>query len=190
MGSKQATQRVTVFGGARTPVSAYQQALDLGYLLGEMGYTVLTGGYIGSMEAISRGASEKGSHVIGITCDEIEAWRNIRPNAWIKEEMRFKTLRERLYALIENCDAALALPGGPGTLAEIAVMWNNLITGAISPRPLILIGTGWQATFDQFYASLGVYTPEEQRILLSYVPDIHSAVHKLQEYFYQDTQEG
>ena len=183
MGSKRAIQRVTVFGGARTPEAAYQQALKLGELLGEAGYTVLTGGYIGSMEAVSRGAAEKGAHVIGVTCEEIEAWRKFGPNAWVQEEMRFKTLNERLFALIENCDAALALPGGPGTLAEIAMMWNKLITGGLSPRPLILIGEGWQATFDQFYATLGVFTPEEQRRFLHFVPDIQTAVRKLKEEF-------
>ena len=172
---------MTVFGGARTPDAAYQQALQLGQLLGEAGYTVLTGGYIGSMEAVSRGAAEKGAHVIGVTCEEIEAWRKFGPNAWVKEEMRFKTLNERLFALIEECDAALALPGGPGTLAEIAIMWNKLITGALAPRPLILIGDGWQSTFDQFFASLGVFTPEEQRRFLYFAPDIQAAVRKLKE---------
>jgi uncharacterized protein (TIGR00725 family) len=180
MGPNRRIQRVTVFGGARTSDADYQQALQLGRLLGEAGYTVLTGGYIGSMEAVSRGAAEKGAHVIGVTCDEIENWRKFGPNAWVQEEMRFKTLNERLYALIENCDAALALPGGPGTLAEIALMWNKLITGALPPRPLILIGEGWQATFNQFFATLGVFTPQEQRRFLSFVPDIQNAVRKLQ----------
>lgn len=176
MGSNHTIQRVTVFGGARTPEAAYQEAYRLGELLGEAGYTVLTGGYMGSMEAVSRGAAEKGAHVIGVTCEEIETWRKVRPNPWVKEEMRFKTINERLFALIENCDAALALPGGPGTLAEIAIMWNKLITGGASPRPLILIGDGWRATIDQFYASLGIFTPEEQRRFVSFAPTIEAAV--------------
>jgi len=59
--------------------------------------------------------------VIGVTCEDIEKWRPIGANAWVKEEWRKKTLMERLEGLIEGCDAALALPGGPGTLTEIAL---------------------------------------------------------------------
>ena len=109
--------RITVFGGSQPKPGepAYEDALRLGSLIGQAGYTVLTGGYIGTMEAVSRGAAEAGGHVIGVTCDEIEAWRPVKPNPWVTEEMRFPTLHQRLFALIDNCDAALALPGGVGT---------------------------------------------------------------------------
>ena len=109
-------KRITVFGGSqpRPGDPAYQEALRLGQLLGQAGYAVLTGGYIGTMEAVSRGASENGGHVIGVTCDEIESWRPVKPNPWVQEELRFPTLRQRLYALIDECHAALALPGGIG----------------------------------------------------------------------------
>lgn len=172
-------QRVTVFGGSQPDERDYQQALRLGTLLGAAGYTVLTGGYIGVMEAVSRGTAEAGGHVIGVTCDEIEAWRKVRPNAWVKEEMRYPTLRLRLNALIDECDAALALPGGPGTLAEISLMWSNLLIEAIRSRPLILIGNGWKTTFDQFYQSLGSYVPEPQRRWLTFVPTVEAALQQL-----------
>jgi hypothetical protein len=177
--------RITVFGGSKPKPGepAYQQAVELGTSLGKQGYTVLTGGYIGTMEAVSRGAAEAGGHVIGVTCDEIEAWRDVGPNPWVQEEMRFETLRQRLYALIEECDAALALPGGIGTLAEIAVMWSQLQTGATSPRPLILLGSGWERTFDAFYANLGAYVAERDRKLISFVPDVDSVVATLSTLF-------
>ena len=171
------THRITVFGGSKpTPGEpAYEEALKLGRLLGGAGYTVLTGGYIGTMEAVSRGAAEAGGHVIGVTCDEIEVWRPVLPNPWVQEEMRYPTLRQRLYALIDNCDAALALPGGIGTLAEIAIMWSQLQTGAAAPRPLILIGSGWQATLEAFYDTRGEYTAEKHRHLLTIAPDVEAA---------------
>jgi len=50
----------------------------------------------GTMEAVSRGAAEAGGHVIGVTCEDIEKWRPIGANAWVKEEWRKKTLTERL----------------------------------------------------------------------------------------------
>jgi predicted Rossmann-fold nucleotide-binding protein len=145
-------------------------------MLGQAGYTVMTGGYIGSMEAVSRGAAENGGHVIGETCNEIEAWRPVEPNPWVKEEHRHKTILERMFALIDGCDAALTLPGGPGTLAEVAVMWTHLLTGAISPRPLILIGEGWRETFEQFYRAFGGYIPIEQRRWLMYSRNVGEAV--------------
>src|SRR5512143_4181559 len=110
--------RVSVFGGSQPKQgdAAYAEALELGKLLAERGHTVLTGGYIGTMEGVSRGANEAGGHVIGVTCEDIEAWRPTRANRWVIEEIRKKTLMERLHALIHESEAALALPGGPGTL--------------------------------------------------------------------------
>jgi uncharacterized protein (TIGR00730 family) len=170
--------RVSVFGGSRTNEGEpdYIQAQRLGQILGEMGCTVMTGGYIGAMEAVSRGAAEAGGLVIGVTCDEIEAWRPVRPNRWVEEEIRRQSLKERMFTLIEECQAAIALPGGPGTLTEIAVMWNQLLTGAIPPRPLILVGKSWQKTIDQFYQSLDAYIPQEQRKWLLFAEDVDRAI--------------
>jgi uncharacterized protein (TIGR00730 family) len=173
--------RITVFGGSapKPDEPAYQEAYRLGKLVAEAGHTVLTGGYIGTMEAVSRGASEAGGHVVGVTCNEIEAWRPVTPNPWVKEEIRFPTVRERMYRLIEDCEAAFALPGGVGTLAEIAVMWNQIQTQAIPPRPLILIGGGWKEMFEGWFAVNGVYVPPDHRRLLSFAPDVDTAFNHL-----------
>ena len=131
---------VSVFGGSQPqPGSlAYAEAYELGKLLALAGHTVLTGGYIGTMEAVSRGANEAGGHVIGVTSADIEAWRAVKPNAWVQEERRFVTLQERLNELVLACDAAIALPGGPGTLTEIALTWNLMIVHSTPPKPLIV----------------------------------------------------
>src|SRR5512147_1733313 len=130
MGSR---MRVSVFGGAQPKEgeAAYSEALELGRLLAERGHVVLTGGYIGTMEAVSRGAKEAGGHVIGVTCEDIGEWRKVKANAWVMEEIRKKTLVERLHTLIHESDAALALPGGPGTLTEISLMWNLMIVESL-----------------------------------------------------------
>ncbi len=175
--------KITVFGGSapKPGTPAYQEAYTLGKLLAEHGQSVITGGYIGTMEAVSRGASEAGGHVIGVTCEEIESWRDVRPNQWVAEEWRYPTLKARLNALIEKCDAAFALPGGPGTLTEIMLMWNQLIIQALPPRPLILIGSGWQTVLDQaFYTELDDYIPESQRAHLQFASDIETAVKLLE----------
>lgn len=155
------------------------EAYRLGKLIGGAGHTVLTGGYMGTMEAVSRGAEESGGHVIGVTCDQIEDWRPQPPNRWIQEEMRFPMLRERLYALIENSDAALVLPGGVGTLAELAVMWSQMQTKATPPRPLILVGKAWQDMFNDFVEKFGSYIPETSRDLVELAPDIETAFQML-----------
>jgi uncharacterized protein (TIGR00730 family) len=169
---------ITVFGGSQPKAgdTAYAEAQELGKLLAQRGHIVLTGGYIGTMEAVSRGASEAGGHVIGVTCEDIENWRKVGPNRWVKEEWRKKTLIERLQALVEGCDAALALPGGPGTLTEISLLWNLMIVESLHRRPLILIGDGWQSVFDQVFKQLDTYTSAQQRELLSFAKDIYTAV--------------
>jgi uncharacterized protein (TIGR00730 family) len=172
---------VTVFGGSHPqPGSpAYVEAYELGRLLAEAGHTVLTGGYIGTMEAVSRGADEAGGHVIGVTCDEIEKWRGTRANAWVREERHFQTLEQRLIELVHACGAAIALPGGPGTLTEIALTWNLMIVDSIPHKPLILTGAGWKSMMESFYNSLEDYIPQHQRDLLLFARDVKSAVQLL-----------
>src|SRR5512145_2077653 len=168
---------ITIFGGSQPKEgdTAYVEAYQLGKILAEAGHAVLTGGYIGTMEAVSRGAHEAGGHVIGVTCLEIERWRGIGVNQWVKEERKFTTLQERLDGLISGCDAAIALPGGPGTLTEIGLMWNMMIVDAIHRRPLILVGQGWQSMLDQAYEEMGAYFSKNQRALVQFAPDIQTA---------------
>lgn len=177
--------RVTVFGGSQPKPGdpVYQDALQLGKLIALEGYTLLNGGYIGTMEALSRGAAEAGGQVIGVTCDQIEAWRPVKANPWVTQEWHYSSLQERIFALIENSDAFVALPGGVGTLAEICLAWNLLITRILPARPLILIGPGWQMVIHQFITEQGNFIPENQRFHISLVPDIHSAFDLLRKHF-------
>jgi hypothetical protein len=173
---------ITVFGGAQpkegTP--AYEEARLLGSLLAGRGHAVLTGGYMGTMEAVSRGAHEAGGHVVGVTCIDIEEWRPVKPNEWVKEERRKKSLTDRLKALIEGCDAAIALPGGAGTLTEISLMWNLMIVESLPRRLLILTGRGWQSTFDRFFGEFENYMPIAQRELLYFADDVRDAVKRVE----------
>lgn len=147
--------RVTVFGSSQvTPGEAvYQDALRLGRLLAQGGYTVCSGGYTGVMEAVSRGAAEAGGSVIGIT---VEAWASRQqPNAWVAKEVVTPHLFERLMRLVES-DAYVALQGGPGTLGEVALAWNLFTTGSIPVRPLILVGPEWRHLVRCFTSGLRI----------------------------------
>ena len=173
--------KISVFGGSQPkPGSpAYEEARQLGELLAKRGHSVLTGGYIGTMEAVSRGAAEAGGHAIGVTCNEIERWRDVKANRWVKEEWHKQTLMQRLQVLIRECDAAIALPGGPGTLTEISLAWNLMIVESMHRRPLVLVGDGWQSIFDQFFKTHDSYIPAVQRELISFAKDVRTAVELL-----------
>ncbi len=93
----------------------------------------------------------------------------------MQEERRFATLQERLLELVKGCDAAVALPGGPGTLTEIALSWNLMIVDAMPLKLLILVGEGWKKTLDAFMTHLEAYVPEKQRALLTFAADVREA---------------
>lgn len=169
---------ITVFGGAHPKPGSleYENARELGGLIARAGFQAMTGGYTGTMEAVSRGANEAGGHVIGVSCEEIETWRPLRVNSWVTEEIRLPSLMDRIGYLIKKCDAAIALPGGPGTLAELAVMWNLMIIAAIPAKPLVLIGDGWRETIAKYHQLSGIYAPEPDWDRLIFSPDHRSAL--------------
>ena len=142
---------VTVFGSALPGEgsNAYAEAQRLGRLLAEAGYSVCNGGYGGLMEASARGAREVGGHTIGITC---VIWP--RPaNPHIVEEVRTKDFPERLMTLIARGDAYVVLPGGTGTLAELALVWEMMNKGSLAKtvggrKPLLVMAPYWQPVID------------------------------------------
>jgi hypothetical protein len=179
------TKRITIFGGSipRPGEPAYSNAQDLGRRVADLGWSVLTGGYVGIMEAVSRGANEAGGHVIGVTCREIENYRKGRANPWVTEEIKFDSLRDRMYHLVDDCDAAIALPGGIGTLSEIGAMWSTIQTSGSAIRPLVLIGEGWAQTVQTMFSSLGTYVRPDDQSLVSFAQDGQSALQQLQGFF-------
>ncbi len=143
---------ISVFGSAAPlPGSpAYAEARLLGRLLAEMGVAVATGGYMGTMAAVSQGAAEAGGHVIGITSSYIERYRPVPPNEWVREEIKYDTLSDRLMHLVRRNDGMVAMPGGIGTLSEVALAWSLLQVGELTPRPLVLLGPVWRAAIDAY----------------------------------------
>jgi uncharacterized protein (TIGR00730 family) len=147
-----ATKVISVFGSS-TPVAdsvPYREAHRVGQLLAEAGYAVATGGYSGTMAAVSQGAAEAGGHVIGVTSEQIERWRPLGPNQWVAEEIRYESLRDRVLHLVTVNDGMIVLPGGIGTLSEFALAWSLMQVGEIPPRPLVLYGDIWPVTIEAF----------------------------------------
>jgi uncharacterized protein (TIGR00730 family) len=136
---------VTVFGSSfPQPLSpAYQLAYDLGRAIAQAGWTLCNGGYGGTMEAAARGACEAGGHTIGVTCAAFG--RRGGANAYIRQEIPTFDLLARLNTLVRLGNAYVVLPGGTGTLLELALVWE-LLNKRILRRaaPLVLLGEHWQ----------------------------------------------
>lgn len=149
----QAWPVISVFGSsAPQPGSAaYEQAREVGRLLAEARYAVATGGYGGTMAAVSQGAAEAGGPVIGVTSDQIELFRPLGPNEWVTREIRYPTLRERLTHLVVDNAGIIVLPGGIGTLSEMALAWSLMQVGDIPKRPFVLLGPTWRDTLTAFF---------------------------------------
>ena len=138
---------ITVFGGShpRDGHGDYAEALELGRVLATAGFAVCTGGYGGVMEAVSRGASEAGGHVLGVTSSFFRS----QPNRWVKEETSMPTWQERLFELVRVGDGFVACKGGTGTLVELAVVWEMLNKKAMRQRPFVVLGDFWQPIIDR-----------------------------------------
>jgi uncharacterized protein (TIGR00730 family) len=142
---------VSIFGSSlpREGAAAYEEARRLGRLLAEAGLAVCNGGYGGLMEASARGAREAGGHTVGVTCT---VWPS-PANRWIAEEIRTQSFLERLTTLIERGDAYVVLPGGTGTLAELALVWEMMNKSTLSKtvggrKPLLVMVPYWQPVIE------------------------------------------
>lgn len=127
----------------------YEQARQLGRILAQAGYVVATGGYTGTMEATSRGAHESGGHVIGVTTSIFDGAR-LGANPYLDEEIKFPTLFQRLHHLVTFADAWVALPGGIGTLSEVALTWSLMQVNEIARKPFVVVGEMWRALLQDF----------------------------------------
>lgn len=135
---------VTVFGSARFDDAHpfYHLARELGRGLGQAGFTVMTGGGPGVMEAANRGAREAGARSIG--CN-IKLPHEQKPNAFLDKFVEFRYFFVRKLMLAKYSYAFIALPGGFGTMDELFEMATLVQTGKVSEFPIVLVGREyWQ----------------------------------------------
>ncbi len=164
---------VAVFGSGSAPPDhpVLAEAERLGQLLAEAGFTLVCGGYGGTMEAASRGAQEAGGEVIGVTMDLFSP--RLKPNRWLTKERRVKDFFPRLKQLT-SADAFVSLRGGVGTLTEATLTWSLLQTGQIPPRPFVFVGDGWRRLFDAFRAE--TFMTERDLALATVVDSVDEAL--------------
>jgi uncharacterized protein (TIGR00725 family) len=175
---------VTVFGSSRPRRSEtqYSVAQELGGELARQHFIICSGGYGGTMEAVSRGAQEAGGCTVGITARFFKA----RANQFIDQEIRKKSWQERLFALIARGDAFVACPGGTGTLVELAVVWEMLNKKVISGKPLVVLGEFWHPIIDRVRESELGHTSqwgEKENSLIHRAASPAAAAAFLAEYF-------
>ena len=135
---------VTIFGtGKAAPGdSAYAMAMELGRLLAEAGFAVANGGYGGTMFAAAKGAAEAGGEVVGVTCS---AFASSKANEYTTREIVTGSLDERLDTHTRLGQAYIVLPGGTGTLLELAKVWELKNKGFMeADKPVILVGGFWR----------------------------------------------
>src|SRR5213593_553854 len=167
---------VTIFGGSKCRESdlEYAQALHVGELLADAGYTICTGGYSGVMEAASRGAHERGGHVIGITMNQFKS----QPNRYLTQKVPSEHFYERLQRLIVQSVGYIALRGGMGTVTEISLVWNKMQTGVLEPRPLVLLGDCWRPIVREWQRYLAVSDSDVKMLEFANTPEEAVAIVK------------
>lgn len=147
---------VSIFGSARLPEDNpyYTHARNIGRMLAEQGFAVISGGGGGIMEAANRGCRDGGGQSIGLN---IELPQEQLPNVYQDISVNFRYFFVRKVMLVKYSMGYLCMPGGFGTLDEFSEAVTLLQTEKIYPMPLILFGSEyWGGLLDWFEKTLVV----------------------------------
>lgn len=135
---------VSVFGSARTPqgTAEYRLGEEVGRLLAERDYAVITGGGPGVMEAANKGACEAGGRSVGLG---IELPFEQGLNQWVDLGVNFRYFFARKTMFVKYSEGFIVLPGGFGTLDELFEAATLVQTKKVRSFPIVLVGrTYWE----------------------------------------------
>ena len=139
---------VTIFGSARLKPEDkyYQMAEKLGQLLVQNGFSVITGGGPGIMEAANKGAAEAGGQSVGMN---IKLPFEQKPNPYANLQLDYKYFFIRKVMFVKYAVAYVIMPGGYGTMDELFEALTLIQTKRVKSFPLILMGREyWQGLLD------------------------------------------
>ena len=145
---------VSIFGSARTPSDNpfYENCQDLARRLSDAGFSIISGGGPGIMEAANKGAFEGSSSSIGLN---VELPHEQVPNRWQNISINFRHFFARKVAFVKYADAYVVYPGGYGTLDEMTEVLTLIQTGKTRHIPVILVGTQfWSGLIAWFKTAL------------------------------------
>ena len=167
---------VTFFGSARFDASHphYQKAREIAAALSNEGYTIVTGGGGGIMEAGDRGAMEAGGHSIGLN---IKLPKEQSLNPYATESMGFRYFFTRKVILAYDARAYLYFPGGYGTLDELFEVITLMQTKKMPLAPIILVGSEFWTGLDQF---IKAYLLEGEHTISPGDEDLYSITEDIQ----------
>ncbi|GAA5482900.1 TIGR00730 family Rossman fold protein [Haloferula sargassicola] len=158
---------VTIFGSARTKpgTTYYELARTMGAKCAELGFTVITGGGPGIMQAGNQGAFEAGGRSIGIN---IELPFEQTGNPYVTKSVNMHYFFTRKTILVKYSYAFIVLPGGAGTMDEMFETMTLIQTGKIRNFPIVLMGKDyWQPLMDFVYvmADAGTISPGDPELI-------------------------
>ena len=145
---------VTIYGSARIDENdeLYAQTEDIARQLGEMGFSIITGGGPGVMEAANKGALKAGVTSVGLN---IELPEEQTPNAYTSKSITFSHFFIRKVMLVKYATAFIIMPGGLGTLDEVTEVLTLIQTHKIKPFPVILFNSNyWKGLLDWMQKSV------------------------------------
>lgn len=131
---------VSIFGSARIKPTDpyYQKTVEIASLLAENGFTIITGGGGGIMEAANKGAAEKNGRSVGLN---ITLPMEQKPNDYSNKKVEFKYFFVRKVMFVKYAMAYVVMPGGFGTLDEMFEAVTLIQTHRVKPFPVILFGS-------------------------------------------------
>ena len=142
-------KKVCIFGSNRELGKARKEEFTrLGRLLAEKGFIVVSGGFGGAMEDVSKGAKSAGGETIGVTFYRKQDLPGKGSNPYIDQEIKEKDIFSRITKMMKISDAFVILPGGTGTLLELAAVLEHINKDLSKPKPVILLGDFWKGVID------------------------------------------
>jgi len=147
---KRYPRSISFYGSARTPRThpLYEKAYKLAFRISkELGYSIVTGGGPGIMEAANKGAKEAGGDSLGLN---IELPTEQVVNPYVKDSVEFYYFFSRKVALSFSANAYIIFPGGFGTLDEFSEVLELVQTKKIPPVPLILVDSAFWRPLDMY----------------------------------------
>ena len=143
------SKRICVFGSyKKQDEKTSRSIINLGKLLAEKGFEVVSGGFGGAMEDVSRGAKSSGGKTIGVTYYK-RSDSSKRPNKYIEKEIKTNNIFERIKVMMDLSDAFIVLPGGTGTLLELAACLEYINKGLMKPKPIVMLGDYWKNALER-----------------------------------------